>query len=335
MTSSRITREYPTVRIRSGRGWVDASRNKVAMPPEGDKISASGGAAEEFFFRLVDTPVPVAVLEENAGKEGEEPSSGDVQESRAADRLLDEVGHVAWFGLQAEGVALGEAVCREECSSDEESSILCAACAMAAVKAESGWDVTNPLVFHVSGDKNQTVTLTLRNAGDAWSVIAQTPRVGSEDKVLKVFQRDLRSRKGLSLILADVDHSTALKELYGYRYSDLILTRIYRIFEIEESGSQGEFYRIGGDDFAMLIPGADPGTAEGVADRVRVAVRDMNIPLDYDDEQVRDRITLSVGVVHVRPEARPSPKELWQIAGHTLWKAQQEGRDNVKIAVAI
>jgi diguanylate cyclase (GGDEF)-like protein len=321
MASSRPTQKYPTVRILEGRGWLDLSQNEVFAPPEGDSESVS--RERGFYFYVVEKPTSIAVL----SKGGEE-LSGDADELQAVDMLLDRYPAVVWSGLEAEGVGLGEA------HSDQNLSAMEAACAMAIVKAQTGTDTTDPQVLVVSGDKSGIVTVRLQRSEDHFSSIAQTPRFGSKD-LLAAIKNDLRSAKGCSLVLANVDHAKALNDSYGYKRVDLTLARIHRLFEIEEYRNHGDFYRVGGDNFVMLIPGADTKSVELLAERLRRGVEEMEIPLNYRDSETSERVTLSVGVVHVSADAQTSPKEVWQIAEYTIWKAKEAGRNTIKVAVGI
>ncbi len=321
MVSPRPTQQYPTIRVLEGRGWLDLSRNRVFAPPQGDPENDS--RERGFFFYVVEEPTLIAVL----SNEGEE-LSGDADDLQAVDLLLDRYPAVVWSGLEAEGVGLGEA------HSDQKLSAMEAACAMGIVKVQTGRDMTDPQVFVVSGDKSGIVTLRLQRSEDCFSGIAQTPRFGSKE-LLTAIKNDLRSAKGCSLVLANVDHAKTLNDSYGYKRVDLTLARIHRLFEIEEYQNHGDFYRVGGDNFVMLIPGADTKSVESLAERVRRGVEEMQIPLCYGDSKNTERVTLSVGVVHVSTDAHTSPKEVWQIAEYTIWKAKEAGRNTVKVAVSI
>ena len=188
----------------------------------------------------------------------------------------------------------------------------------------------------LKGEQSNTVTVRLAKQSGCYQVTAQTPRTGL-DELLKSVKQELRSGDGCSLVLANADHSMALNDIYGYRFGDLVLARIHRLFEIEEQSGEGEFYRLGGGDFSILVPGSNTKQTDATAERIRQRVVEMNIPLEIKGKKGKgvDRVTLSLGVVHVPPEAARSHKEVWQIAQYTIWKAKDAGRNAVKIAVAI
>jgi diguanylate cyclase (GGDEF)-like protein len=330
---SRPTQQYAEVRIQDGLGWVDLGGGKTVMPPRGKKPRGAKGARSGFLFHVAEIPSRIAVL----CREKKKPaaggrSQGEGAELRAVDLLLDQVEQVTWVESEAGGAATAEAY------SDQEPSAFNAACAMAVVRADADRErkADDPLVFNVKGEQSNTVTVRLKREGYSYRVTAQTPRTGLDD-LLKSVKQELRSGNGCSLILANMDHAMAINDKYGYRFGDLVLTRIHRLFEIEEQSGAGEFYRLGGDDFSVLIPGSNTKQTDALAERIRQRVIDMNIPLKLEGKKGKgvDRVTLSVGVVHVPPEAARSHKEVWQIAQYTIWKAKDAGRNAVKKAVAI
>jgi diguanylate cyclase (GGDEF)-like protein len=330
---SRPTQQYPEVRIQEGLGWVDLSTARTVMPPGGKKPRAGKQGQNGFLFHVAEIPARIAVLSrEKPRSAAPERDGGDSAELRAVDLLLDQVEQVTWVEAEAGGAAIAEAY------SDEEPSALNAACAMAAVGAHAGEqsEAGAPLVFNVKGEQSNTVTVRLAREGDSYGVTAQTPRTGLDD-LLKSVKQELRSGEGCSLILANLDHSMALNDRYGYRFGDLVLARVHRLFEIEEQAGAGEFYRLGGDEFSILIPGSNTKQTDALAERIRQGVVDMNVPLKLAGKKGKgvDCVTLSVGVVHVPPEAARSHKEVWQIAQYTIWKAKDAGRNAVKKAVAI
>ena len=333
MSVSRPTHKYDQVRIQQGLGWVDLERNMAVMPPKGKKPSSAKTGQGGFLFQVAEIPSRVAVLARNRkAPAAKERKGGESAELRAVDLLLGQVQQVAWIEAQADGAATAEAY------SDEAPSALNAACAMAAVEAHAGGEQEeeDPLVFNVKGEQSNTVTVRLSRQSEGYRVTAQTPRVGL-DKLLKSVKQALLSGDGLSLVLANMDHSMALNDKYGYRVGDLALARIHRLFEIEEQAGGGELYRLGGGDFSVLIPGSNTKQTDRMAERIRQGVFDMNIPVKLDGRKGKgvDRVTLSVGVVHVPAEAARSHKEVWQIAQYTIWKAKDSGRNAVRVAVAI
>jgi diguanylate cyclase (GGDEF)-like protein len=191
-------------------------------------------------------------------------------------------------------------------------------------------------VYNVKGEQSATVTVRLAKENGRYRVSAQEPRLGLPE-LLKAVKPELRAGQGCSLILANLDHAMALNDKYGYLFGDLVLSRVHRVFELEEQSGAGEFYRLGGDDFAVLIPGSNTAQVDALAERIRSRVYELEIPLHAAGKggEMADRVTLSLGVVHVPPEASRSPKEVWQIAQYTIWKAKDAGRNAVKIAVAI
>ena len=96
-----------------------------------------------------------------------------------------------------------------------------------------------------------------------------------------------RDREGssLALILADVDGLSAINHEHGQDAGDGVLRTVAAVFRRWTRSIDGVF-RIGGDEFAMVLPGAGAGTAELLAKRLAQQLADAH-PL---------HVTVSVGV---------------------------------------
>ncbi|MFP5450829.1 MAG: GGDEF domain-containing protein, partial [Thermoleophilia bacterium] len=122
-----------------------------------------------------------------------------------------------------------------------------------------------------------------------------------------------------SLIMLDLDHFKAVNARHGHEVGDTVLRELARRMT---SGRRDEdlVARTGGEEFAVILPGACRGPALAVAERIRVAVREREFP-------VAGALTISCGVAHW--EAGDDPASLMRRADANLYRAKAAGRDRV------
>ena len=98
----------------------------------------------------------------------------------------------------------------------------------------------------------------------------------------------------LSLLLLDIDHFKSFNDTYGHMLGDRVLKLVaQRAFKLVTAS--GELFRYGGEEFAILIPEAELGSAVEVAETVRKAVAGIRIARKRDSAPLR-QITVSIGL---------------------------------------
>ncbi len=131
--------------------------------------------------------------------------------------------------------------------------------------------------------------------------------------------------RGLALILVDIDRFKEVNDRYSHLAGDALLRRVGTI--VAQHCESGELAaRVGGEEFAVLLPGACDQAAVAVAERLRTAVATMVL----DDLADGLRITLSAGVA-VAPPGEPADG-LFATADTALYEAKNGGRNQVRLA---
>ncbi len=93
--------------------------------------------------------------------------------------------------------------------------------------------------------------------------------------------------------------------------------------------AQGLSFRIGGEEFVVLLPGLDATAAVMTAERLRRAVANLRIPHAAD---VGGLATVSIGVACADPGAGHPPEALFVAADAALYAAKKAGRNRVRAA---
>ncbi|MGU3537865.1 sensor domain-containing diguanylate cyclase [Methylobacterium sp. A54F] len=131
----------------------------------------------------------------------------------------------------------------------------------------------------------------------------------------------------LSLILIDVDHFKRLNDHFGHGHGDDVLRRIAACLREQARTIEAVPCRIGGEEFAVLLPRSDIGQARTIADRIRRAVVDLRIPQAPD---VGGIATVSAGVAAARPNGTAVTDALYAAADAALYRAKEAGRNRVR-----
>lgn len=127
----------------------------------------------------------------------------------------------------------------------------------------------------------------------------------------------------LGLLMLDVDHFKAINDSFGHAGGDRALEHLSALLRsgVRQIDLLG---RLGGEEFAIMLPGTPPSTAEIVAERLRARVADTPIP--FGDRLIP--MTLSIGLAH-RLETDRSIDQVIARADHALYRAKDRGRNQV------
>lgn len=123
-----------------------------------------------------------------------------------------------------------------------------------------------------------------------------------------------------SLVLIDIDRFSILNSALGHPAGDRLLVELTERME-EVLASKGRLFRFGGDEFAVLLDGAQLPEAEVVAEALRSSIDGMR----FASEGVVFDVTASLGVVPV--EASRSAAATLALADAALHLAKDEGRN--------
>ena len=143
-------------------------------------------------------------------------------------------------------------------------------------------------------------------------------RRGFDETIAAEIERARRSGDSLSVVTADIDHFKRVNDDHGHAAGDEVLQRVAALLGAGRRPSDSAA-RIGGEEFVLLLPGADGGAAHDLAERLRAEVRDRFA----GDAQP---ITVSFGIATF-PSDAGGAAELLQAADEALYAAKRFGRD--------
>jgi diguanylate cyclase (GGDEF)-like protein len=141
------------------------------------------------------------------------------------------------------------------------------------------------------------------------------------DEFSRAFALALRHKHDLSCIMLDLDHFKAVNDEHGHPVGDLVLAEAAAVCR-EELRISDSFGRVGGEEFAILLPHTGLVSAMKVAEKLRTAIARLRIPTPFRPI----RITASFGVAALNGTVA-DPDTLLQSADAALYRAKDEGRN--------
>jgi two-component system, cell cycle response regulator len=170
------------------------------------------------------------------------------------------------------------------------------------------------------------------------STIDELTRCGSrrffEHEFPREVERALRLRHPLGLVMCDIDHFKAVNDQHGHEVGDGVLKEFAERLTQGLRVTEDWVARVGGEEFAIVLPEVSGAEACRVAERLCEQVREKPFPSAVGPLPV----TASFGVVSL--EARPvgkraSPRALVRAADVALYRSKGAGRNRVTVARSI
>lgn len=141
------------------------------------------------------------------------------------------------------------------------------------------------------------------------------------DELSRSVSLALRHQYDLSCIMLDIDHFKAVNDQHGHSVGDLVLSAAAAVCR-DELRKSDAFGRVGGEEFAILLPHTDPASAMKVAEKLRTAIASVRIPTSFPPIGV----TASFGVAALNSSVADADA-LLQHADEALYAAKNGGRN--------
>ena len=140
------------------------------------------------------------------------------------------------------------------------------------------------------------------------------------------YSRSVRRGVPLAVMMFDIDHFKQVNDTYGHVVGDRVLRNIAN--QIRQGMREGDILlRYGGEEFMVILPGANKEDALAIAERVRHIVRD-NVTM-FGENQIC--VTISVGLDSMPESSVAGETELIANADEALYRSKNSGRDKTTI----
>ncbi|MBS7537622.1 sensor domain-containing diguanylate cyclase [Ancylobacter lacus] len=146
----------------------------------------------------------------------------------------------------------------------------------------------------------------------------------------RAFDEAVESFRGpggrVAMLMIDIDYFKEFNDRYGHAEGDSALRRVAAALAANVR-REDLVARIGGEEFAVLLPRADSARAGETANRLRLAIEEIGIA---HAGSTHGRVTVSIGFAASRPEEGVGPSTLLVMADRALYAAKAAGRNAVR-----
>ncbi|MBT0569655.1 GGDEF domain-containing protein [Curvibacter sp. CHRR-16] len=136
-----------------------------------------------------------------------------------------------------------------------------------------------------------------------------------------------RSGEPALLLMLDIDHFKQVNDNYGHAAGDSVLQAIARSLSASVR-PMDTVARLGGEEFAILLPSCQPSYGISVAERLRAQIEEQSIAITPN---LSLQITISVGGAFAHEWVRTTPSLWLERADVQLYRAKQSGRNRVEL----
>jgi diguanylate cyclase (GGDEF)-like protein len=149
-----------------------------------------------------------------------------------------------------------------------------------------------------------------------------------EESLRREIARADRSGKPCGVIMVDVDHFKKFNDSYGHQAGDALLKGLGAFMQRHVRGEDIPC-RYGGEEFILILPGADAEGAYKRAEQIRAEV-ETSLKVPYDNGFL-PQVTISLGVA-CYPIHAQSAEQTVKAADAALYHSKQDGRNRVSVS---
>ncbi|MEJ7805884.1 MAG: GGDEF domain-containing protein [Telluria sp.] len=183
----------------------------------------------------------------------------------------------------------------------------------------------------LSGTCAVSTDITAARLAQLDSVTDELTRLKNRRSLNLLFMEEQRSahRGGrcLTLLLADVDCFKGYNDTFGHPQGDVVLMAMARAIGATLNRSHDLAFRIGGDEFACLFSTTEEQESLALAEQIRT--RFMAHDLNHPANPPHGKVTLSAGLIFIRPGKELTLAEAYEQADQALYRAKRSGRNVV------
>ena len=134
--------------------------------------------------------------------------------------------------------------------------------------------------------------------------------------------RAARTSTAVALVVLDLDHFKDINDTHGHPFGDEVLVAVGNALRAAVR-IHDTVARLGGEEFAMLLPGADLIDAHEIAERARALIAEIELP------EAKLSVSAGVAATNVAPERSG---DLFRAADTALYQAKRRGRGRTELA---
>ena len=143
------------------------------------------------------------------------------------------------------------------------------------------------------------------------------------------WNRAIRARQPISVLMIDIDHFKQYNDAYGHLAGDEVLQSVAQTLKRCCMRSTDLVARFGGEEFVAVLPMTAAGDLQGLAESIVRAVEAMQLP--HRESSASNYVTISVGGATVVPVRGENFLAVLEFADKALYAAKGDGRNRAAI----
>jgi diguanylate cyclase (GGDEF)-like protein len=186
--------------------------------------------------------------------------------------------------------------------------------------------VMGPLILASSIAVNRKLLRRLEHSANHDFLTGVLARNALTRKAGELLEHKHKSKEAVSLLLIDIDHFKQINDTHGHLVGDQVLASFAHIVRRELRHDQ-LFGRLGGEEFAIILPRALAAQGVALAEHLRQLVQKADL---HPGGKALLNITISVGVASLAMNEVKSWEQLMNMADIALYRAKSQGRNRVE-----
>lgn len=183
--------------------------------------------------------------------------------------------------------------------------------------------ISNGLLMLLIMVRDMMADVTLRSETDPLSGLLN--RRGFEDQADKARLSALRAGAPAVMVVGDLDHFKLINDSYGHEAGDTVIAAFGRALK-RSFDQPAVIGRLGGEEFAVMMPGTSIAAARDIVEALRQRMRNMTA----EERGIERVVTGSFGMASL--ERGDSLADLLRRADRALYEAKAQGRDRIAVA---
>jgi diguanylate cyclase (GGDEF)-like protein/PAS domain S-box-containing protein len=173
--------------------------------------------------------------------------------------------------------------------------------------------------------RERTAELEKLSMTDALTEVANRRHL--DEQIELEWDRAVRAKDPLSIIIIDIDHFKELNDTLGHGPADRALVAFAGELKQIARRPADLIARYGGDEFVLVLPETDPEGAMCIAKQIQMAVQWLDSP--NPGSPISSRLTVSQGIATAWPAKKGEGNSLMLEADRELYKAKEAGRNRI------
>lgn len=146
-----------------------------------------------------------------------------------------------------------------------------------------------------------------------------------DDMLELEWKRAIRNQTPIALLMLDIDNFKNFNDHYGHGAGDDCLAIFARVLKRSANRPSDLVARLGGEEFAVILPDSNQDGAITVAERILEHLRTLHMEHKYSDSAAF--VTCSIGIATMQPDFETDANLIYEQADQALYKAKSSGKN--------